>query len=90
MQPGTKQGPPGTKQGQPGTKQGQPGTKQGQPGTKKGQGHNWTNALQNCIGASIRIGREIQCLPYAGFFTSGLHNPKLAKLYRFFLVSIKK
>ena len=21
-----------------------------------------------CIGASIRIGREIRCLPYAGFF----------------------
>ena len=23
--------------------------------------------LQNCIGPTIRIGREIQCLPYAGF-----------------------
>ena len=22
---------------------------------------------KNCIGASIRIGQEIQCLPYAGF-----------------------
>ena len=24
--------------------------------------------LQTCIGATIRMGREIQCLPYAGFF----------------------
>ena len=24
--------------------------------------------LQNCIGPNIRIGREILCLPYAGFF----------------------
>ena len=24
--------------------------------------------LQNCIGPTIRIGREIRCLPYAGFF----------------------
>ena len=24
--------------------------------------------LQNCIGPTICIGREIQCLPYAGFF----------------------
>ena len=23
--------------------------------------------LQNCIGPTIRIGREILCLPYAGF-----------------------
>ena len=23
---------------------------------------------QNCIGATIHIGREIQCLPYAGFY----------------------
>ena len=23
--------------------------------------------LQNCIGPTIRIGREIRCLPYAGF-----------------------
>ena len=23
--------------------------------------------LQNCIGPTIRIGREIQCLPYAQF-----------------------
>ena len=27
--------------------------------------------LQNCIGPTIRIGREILCLPYAGFFTLG-------------------
>ena len=25
--------------------------------------------LHNCIGPTIRIGREIQCLPYAGFFS---------------------
>ena len=25
--------------------------------------------LQNCIGPTIRIGREILCLPYAGFFS---------------------
>ena len=24
--------------------------------------------LQNCIGPTIHIGREILCLPYAGFF----------------------
>ena len=24
--------------------------------------------LQNCIGPTIRIGQEILCLPYAGFF----------------------
>ena len=28
-----------------------------------------TPAEKNCIGAIIRIGREIQCLPYAGFFS---------------------
>ena len=28
--------------------------------------------LQNCIGPTIRIGREIRCLPYAGFFGMGL------------------
>ena len=27
-----------------------------------------TQPLQNCIGPTIRIGREILCLPYAGFF----------------------
>ena len=27
-----------------------------------------TQTLQNCIGPTIRIGREIRCLPYAGFF----------------------
>ena len=26
--------------------------------------------MHTCIGATIRIGREIQCLPYAGFFCS--------------------
>ena len=26
--------------------------------------------LQNCIGPTIRIGQEILCLPYAGFFVS--------------------
>ena len=24
--------------------------------------------LQNCIGPTIRLGREILCLPFAGFF----------------------
>ena len=27
-------------------------------------------SLQNCIGPTIRIGRDILCLPYAGFFAS--------------------
>ena len=27
-----------------------------------------TQPLENCIGPTIRIGREILCLPYAGFF----------------------
>ena len=27
--------------------------------------------LQNCIGPTIRIGREILCLPYAGFLLLG-------------------
>ena len=26
--------------------------------------------LQNCIGPTIRIGQEIQCLPYAGFLST--------------------
>ena len=30
--------------------------------------------LQNCIGPTIRIGREILCLPYAGFFVSTAQN----------------
>ena len=32
--------------------------------------------LENCIGPTIRIGREILCLPYAGFFfeTSKIKN----------------
>ena len=25
--------------------------------------------LENCIGPTIRMGREILCLPYAGFLT---------------------
>ena len=29
-----------------------------------------TQLLQNCIGPTIRIGRESWCLPYAGFFFS--------------------
>ena len=37
--------------------------------------------LQNCIGPTIRIGREIQCLPYAGFLTQGLQ--KIAQHYPF-------
>ena len=28
--------------------------------------------LQNCIGLTIRIGREILCLPYEGFLTLSL------------------
>ena len=28
--------------------------------------------LQNCIGPTIRIGRESWCLPYAGFLARGL------------------
>ena len=26
--------------------------------------------LENCIGPTIRIGQEILCLPYVGFFSS--------------------
>ena len=33
--------------------------------------------LQNCICPSIRIGQEVLCLPYAGFF-----GPNPSKLYR--------
>ena len=33
--------------------------------------------LQNCIGPTIRIGREILCLPYAAF----LHNASERKKY---------
>ena len=29
-----------------------------------------TPILQNCIGPTIRIGRESWCLPYAGFLLS--------------------
>ena len=28
----------------------------------------------NCIGPTIRIGREILCRPYAGFFLKGLQS----------------
>ena len=31
--------------------------------------------LQNCIGPTIRIGREILCLPYAGFLKHFPINP---------------
>ena len=30
--------------------------------------------LQICIGPSICIGQESWCLPYAGFFSEGLHD----------------
>ena len=36
--------------------------------------------LQNCIGPTIRIGREILCLPYAGFFILILFSDKVVKL----------
>ena len=32
--------------------------------------HIITSQASHCIGATIRIGREIQCLPYAGFLIS--------------------
>ena len=32
--------------------------------------HKITQPLQNCIGPTIRIGREIFCLLYAGLLTS--------------------
>ena len=39
--------------------------------------------LQNCIGPTIRIGREIFCLPYAGFFTAVFTQIKIfAKLLK--------
>ena len=31
--------------------------------------HIITSQASHCIGATIRIGREIRCLPYAGFFS---------------------
>ena len=33
--------------------------------------HIITSQASHCIGATIRIGREIRCLPYAGFFLWG-------------------
>ena len=36
--------------------------------------------LQNCIGPTIRIGREILCLPYAEFFTVHLISLKQTAL----------
>ena len=38
----------------------------------------------NCIGASIRIGREILCLPYAGFLLIGT----VKKITNIFIFSI--
>ena len=35
--------------------------------------------LQHCIGPTIRIGREILCLPYAGFFCTGLGHSKFRR-----------
>ena len=40
-------------------------------------------ALQNCIGPTIRIGREILCHPYAGFFTYRLDNFGFSFKYMF-------
>ena len=34
--------------------------------------------LQNCIGPAIRIGREIRCLPYAGFSKHRPFGPMLS------------
>ena len=42
--------------------------------------------LQNCIGPTIRIGREILCLPYAGFFCNYL--VKYVKILSFYLPKI--
>ena len=41
--------------------------------------HIITSQASHCIGATIRIGREIRCLPYAGFFffILGPHNTLL-------------
>ena len=33
--------------------------------------------LQNYIGATIRIGQDILCLPYAGFFKGGNTRPRV-------------
>ena len=38
--------------------------------------------LENCIGPTIRIGREILCLPYAGFFCLGLDIFRCASISR--------
>ena len=42
--------------------------------------------LQNCTGPTIRIGREILCLPYAGFFVYGLRS--LVSVFTFALQTI--
>ena len=39
-----------------------------QPLKKLKQRRSIVQPLQNCIGPNIRIGREILCLPYAGFY----------------------
>ena len=39
------------------------------------------------IGATIRIGREIRCLPYAGFFL--IKNSLIPKIYLFQLVVVR-
>ena len=41
---------------------------------KKKEEKNNNVTSQNCIGPTIRIGREIQCLPYAGFLLTASHN----------------
>ena len=45
-----------------------------------------TQLLKNCIGPTIRIGPEILCLPYAGFFNQSVcirTLPSLTKLSDF-------
>ena len=48
--------------------------------------------LQNCIGPTIRIGREILCLPYAGFFSNVLYSlqghTNFISLGQFFIINL--
>ena len=45
--------------------------------------------LQHCIGPTIRIGREILCLQYAGFFLSMILNTDIHYLRPIFLLNYR-
>ena len=44
--------------------------------------------VKNCIGPTIRIGQEILCIPYAGFFWYTVHSTKQNYITKLGVVNI--